>query len=160
MGRIRATAEPGSVAWADLAGKLGVSRQSIYNWRKLPNSPTEPNVEQWTQWAAENKVDSTQGDLNEVKRLVELERLRKLKRENEVEEGAIASVPDVVAFMQKTAAAYDALLTQKLDVEMPPLVVGQPIAEVRKIVERIHDEIRQITNEGLQKWASDKSSSQ
>lgn len=157
MARIRANADPNTVAWSDLAGKLGVSRQSIYNWRKLPGAPTEPNLEQWTEWAASNK--SEHGDINEVKRLVELERLRKLKRENEIEEGAIASVPEVASFLQKTAAAYDAMLTQKIDVELPPLIVGQPIAEVRKICERIHDEIREITNTGLQKWANGKNSS-
>jgi hypothetical protein len=97
--------------------------------------------------------------LNEVKRLVELEKLRKLKRHNEVEEGAIASVPDVAAFLQKMAATYDALLTQKIDVELPPLVIGLPIADVRKACERLHDEIREITNRGLQNWTNDKSSS-
>lgn len=156
---IRAQADTGGIAWADLAGKLGVSRQTIYNWRKLPDAPTEPDVEAWMSWAAANKPDSTHGDLNEVKRLVELEKLRKLKRHNEVEEGAIASVPDVAAFLQKTAAIYDALLTQKIDVELPPLIVGLPIADVRKACEKLHDEIREITNRGLQNWTNDKSSS-
>jgi hypothetical protein len=63
-------------------------------------------------------------------------------------------VEKVTAFMMKTAAAYDALLTQKIDIELPPLVIGQPITEVRKICERIHDEIREVTSAGLQKWAA------
>lgn len=156
---IYAKTDSNAVAWADLAGKLGVSRQTIYNWRKLPDAPISPDVDQWVNWAAANKPDSSHGDLNEVRRLVELEKLRKLKRNNEIEEGAIASVPEVAAFMQKTAATYDALLTQKIDVELPPLIVGQPIAEVRKICEHIHDEIREITNKGLQNWSSNKVSS-
>lgn len=148
------------MAWADLAGKLGVSRQTIYNWRKLPEAPTEPDAEAWMAWAAANRPDSTHGDLNEVKRLVELEKLRKLKRQNEIEEGSIASVPEVAAFLQKMAMVYDALLTQKIDIELPPLVVGLPISDVRKACEKLHDEIREITNRGLQKWIEDKNSSQ
>jgi hypothetical protein len=134
----------GAVAksWADVAGKLGISRQALYNWRKLEDAPQEPNVDAWLQWAAEHKPDANQ-DLQEVKRLVELEKLRKLKRENEIQEERTIEMDEVTAALRVATAKWDSVLTSKLDQEAPARLVGKDIAEMRAELAAIHDELRE-----------------
>lgn len=134
--------------WADVAGQLGTTRQTLYNWRKLPDAPTEPDVEAWKEWHEENKAGAGGAELSEVKRQVELEKLRKLRRENEVQEGRMIPVDEVVALIALASAKWDLVLTQKLETEGPARVVGKDIAEARIELRTMHDELR-VTSKRL-----------
>ena len=140
----------GAVAksWAEVAGKLGISRQALYNWRKLDDAPQEPNVDAWLEWAAENKPDANH-DLSEVKRLVELEKLRKLKRDNEINEKQTISMAEATAALRVATAKWDSVMTSKLDQEAPARLVGKDIAELRAEIALIHDELREIMGREL-----------
>ena len=135
-------------SWAEIAGKLGITRQALYNWRKLPEAPNEPDWDAWAKWAAEHKPEANH-DLNEVKRLVELEKLRKLKRENEIQEAQTISMEQVTAALRVATAKWDSVLTSKLDQEAPSRLVGKDIAELRAELAAIHDELREAMGKEL-----------
>ena len=133
------------MAWADIAGKLGVSRQTIYNWRKLPEAPTEPDLDAWIKWMEANKEGGASIDLQEAKRQVELEKLRKLRRENEIQEGRMISVEDATACIRTATQKWDLALTQALDTEGPKRCEGKSVAELRMEFRMIHDELRAVS---------------
>jgi len=141
MAKIR-SGDRGGAAWADIAGKLGVSRQTLYNWRKLDGAPTEPVIEAWIPWMEANKGDTANMELGEAKRLVELEKLRKLRRENEIQEGRMIAVDTAVACIRTATQKWDLALTQALDTEGPKRCEGKSIAELRMEFREIHDGLR------------------
>jgi transposase-like protein len=143
------------LAWADIAGKLGISRQTLYNWRKLPEAPTEPDLDAWIKWMEANKEGGASIDLQEAKRQVELEKLRKLRRENEIQEGRMISVEEATACIRTATQKWDLALTQALDTEGPKRCEGKGVAELRMEFRMIHDELRAVSkrlfSEGLLK---------
>jgi hypothetical protein len=90
----------------------------------------------------ENKEGGASVDLQEAKRLVELEKLRKLKRENEIQEGRMISVEDATACIRTAVQRWDLALTQALDTEGPKRCEGKGVAELRMEFRMIHDELR------------------
>jgi hypothetical protein len=142
-------------SWVELSRRLGFSRTAIYKWRTLPDAPKEPDAVQWQAFIEDHGLGKRDTrSLTEIKADVENERLRKLRRENEVAEGEIVNVVDMANMLKELAAKFDLVLTHKLDTELPPLLVGQPIAEVRAICAKCHDEIREITDSGLLDWTT------
>lgn len=141
------------ISWVELAKRLGVSRRSVYNWRELPGAPTTTNMAEWNLFVEQNELNvKDTKSLTELKAEVEREKLRKLKRENEVAERKIIAVDEAAGLLAEMAAKLDLLLTQKIETELPSLVVGQPIAHIRAECRRIHDEIRAVTKDGLLDW--------
>lgn len=128
--------------WTAIAERLGVSRQTIYEWRRIEGTPKTPNVAEWEEWVEENRQEEP-ADITEVKRLVEIEKLRKLKRENEIQEGKTIPMEEVTAAMRVATAKWDSALTSKLDQEAPARLVGKDIAEMRAELAAIHDELRE-----------------
>jgi len=140
-------------SWTELAKRLGYSRGAIYIWREMPDAPTVPNVVQWQAFIEQHGLGKTgTKSLTELRAAVEAEKLRKLKRENEIAEGDIITLGLVTEMLSGLSAKLDLLLTQKLDTELPQLCVGQSIAEMRVHCRRAHDEIREVTDRGLLNW--------
>ena len=139
--------------WADLARMLGVTRQSIANWRKIGGSPGDPSVVKWRAFMASHNLGKTANTtLGELRAEVEAEKLRKLRRENEVAEGRVVPVDTVLEINGELAAKLALLLKVKLLTELPALCVGQPIAEIRAIAQQKIDEISDVTMKGLLDW--------
>jgi hypothetical protein len=152
MAKATSSQEPRKQAaesWTAVAGALRVSRETIYNWRRFPNAPKEPDVEAWQAWKEENKGEGADREIAEVKRLVALEQLRKLKRENEIGEGKTVPVDEVIAALREATAKWDSVLTSKLDQEAPARLVGKEIAELRAELSAIHDELREAMGREL-----------
>jgi hypothetical protein len=141
------------ITWVELAKRLGYSRGAIYLWREMPDAPTETDLVQWQAFIEQHGLgkNSTKS-LTELKGEVESEKLRKLRRENEIAEGQTIKVETVTDILSQLAAKLDLLLTQKIEVELPPLCVGQSIAEIRAKCRTQHDQIREITHAGLLNW--------
>jgi hypothetical protein len=141
------------ITWIELAKRLGFSRSAIYLWREMPDAPTEPDLVQWQAFIEQHGLgkNSTKS-LTELKGEVEAEKLRKLKRENEIAEGRTISIDDVTGYLTELAAKLDLLITQKVETDLPVLCLGQPIADIRAQCRRKHDEIREITHAGLLNW--------
>lgn len=128
--------------WTALAERLDVSRQTIYEWRRIEGTPKTPNVAEWEKWVEQNRQGEP-ADITEVKRLVEIEKLRKLKRENEIQEAKTIPMDEVTAALRVATAKWDSVLTSKLDQEAPARLVGKDIAETRAELAAIHDELRE-----------------
>ena len=142
------------VSWVELSKRLGYSRRAIYNWREMPDAPPEPDPIQWQAFIESHGLGQKETkSLTELKAEVEGERLRKLRRENEVAEGQIVQVDDMVDFLRGLGAKWDMMLTQKIEVEFPPKLLGLSIAEIRAECRRAHDEIRDITHNDLTTWS-------
>ena len=141
------------ITWIELAKRLGFSRSAIYLWREMPDAPTEPDLVQWQAFIEQHGLgkNSTKS-LTELKGEVEAEKLRKLRRENEVAEGRVVPVDTVLEINGELAAKLALLLKVKLLTELPALCVGQPIAEIRAIAQQKIDEISDVTVKGLLDW--------
>jgi hypothetical protein len=152
----QASANESQISWVELAKRLGFSRRAVYTWREMPDAPQVPDLVQWAAFIEDHGLGKRDTkSLTELKSDVEREKLRKLKRENEVAERKIVAVDEAVSLLAEMAAKLDLLLTQKLETELPPLVIGQPIAQVRAECRRVHDEIRAVTKDGLLDWSPD-----
>jgi hypothetical protein len=90
--------------------------------------------------------ESSSAALNEAK-------LQKLKADAEMAEVKLAEAKREVIAFTDAQGAFDRLLgrwhqliTQKLETETPPRVVGKDITAIRAEVKAIHDEIAEIVN--------------
>lgn len=126
-----------------MAGALQISRETLYNWRKFPTAPKTADPVAWQEWREEHKPEGGDANLADVKRLVELEKLRKLKRENEIGEAKTVPVDEVVSSLREATAKWDSVLTSKLQQEAPARLVGKDIAELRAEMTVINDELRE-----------------
>ena len=72
------------------------------------------------------------GELAELKKEVERERLRKLRRENAVAEGSLIPKNVLAAAIIGKAHWFARILRYELEQNLPALLVGQPIAEIRR----------------------------
>ena len=90
--------------------------------------------------------------MTELRIEVEKEKLRKLRRENEVAEHRVVPLDVVLEINSELAAKLGLLLKVKLLTELPALCVGQPIAEIRAIAQHKIDEISDVTIKGLLDW--------
>ena len=138
------------MTWTDLAIRLGTARPSLAEWRKLDGAPETADIESWVAFVELRGLGRTSSrKLTELRAEVEAEKLRKLKRENEIAEGRTISIDDVTGYLTELAAKLDLLITQKVETDLPVLCLGQPIADIRAQCRRKHDEIREITHAGL-----------
>jgi hypothetical protein len=142
-------------SWVELSRRLGFSRRAIYNWRDMADAPKEPDPVLWQAFIEDHGLGQRDTkSLTEIKSAVESEKLRKLRRENEVAEGKIVTVESVASFLGELAAKHDLLITQKLKNELPSRVVGLPIAEVRVACLAVQQEVREATSRDFASWSA------
>lgn len=144
------------ITWVELAKRLGYSRAAVYLWREMEGAPDTTDLVQWQAFVEQHGLGNAQTkSLTELKAAVEAEKLRKLRRENEVAEGRIVPVDTMLEINGEIAARVALLLKTKFVVEMPPLCVGLPIAEIRAIARGMVDEICDVTTRGILDWKPD-----
>ena len=142
--------------WAKVAAALGISERRLLPWRTHPDAPQEPDVEAWMEF--KEKWGVGKGGSQELQRIkveIATEQLAKIKRENAILEGEMIATKDVREFLQDWTAKLDLLLTAVMETNLPPKLVGRPIAEIRFMLRNAHDEIREATAKGLLKWQPD-----
>lgn len=141
-----------------VAESIGVNERTVRRWRQIADYPGDAAgfdaVIEWVNLKGLGVHKNTES-LTELRAEVEKEKLRKLRRENEVAEGRIVSVDTVLEINGEIAAKLALLLKTKFTVEMPPLCVGQPIAEIRAIARNFVDEICDVTTKGILEWKPD-----
>lgn len=119
----------------------------------MPGAPVTPDVEQWRVFYAENGLGKGKSaDLVALKVQIAEEQLRKIRRENEEGDGRVVDEQTIRDFLRDWAAKLDLLLTAELETNLPPLLDGKPIAEIRVEMRNVHDRIRQATSRGLLNW--------
>ena len=98
-------------------------------------------------------------DHNQAAKTLTGAKLTKLKADAEMARIKLAEAKrevidrDLVAdYLKAWVAKLDLLLTAELDNNIPNLVLGQPIDEVRREMRDSHDRIRDSTRRGLRAW--------
>ena len=128
--------------WIKLAGDLNVSRQSIYNWRKIEGAPATPSVDEWREFMAFKGLKAGQNrDLAELKALIAEQELEKKERENQVARKAVVPMEEVTASAQRATAIWTLALRAKLETESPARLAGKDMAELRAEIRTIFDEL-------------------
>ena len=123
----------GPTPQAALADALGCDARTLRNWRKLAESPVGDDFDAWTAFRDAHGLGRVRsGELAELKKEVERERLRKLRRENAVAEGSLIPKDVVAAAIIGKAHGFARILRYELEQNLPALLVGQPIAEIRR----------------------------
>lgn len=144
--------------WGKLAIRLGVSVQSIKNWRKREGAPETPDLEAWQAFVDEhelgvvgNRVDKGREELlkeNLIKknRLLDLEIAVKEKRS--IDRQLVDALLLRLGSLQKT------VLFQRLEKEMPvkAAVHGAPVAAMQALGRETADAICEIFNQEMDKW--------
>jgi hypothetical protein len=136
-----------------LAKELGCDERTMARWRDRPDAPKSDDVAQWRAYMDANGLgrdtSKTKTQLQEAK-LAEEIALLKIKRAQA--EGSTVGVEEMAAYVAAFSARLDQLLTQKIEVELPPRVQGKDIVEIRREARAIHDEIRETYNSRLAEW--------
>lgn len=120
--------------WSDLAKELGVSRQTLFHWRKLANAPAAPDLEPWEIFVEENDL-GTGKKLSKEREMLLTERVRNQNRLLEIQiaekERTVVSRAALVAVFTRVAATQRQILYQALVTEYPAQVEGRTMAEIR-----------------------------
>jgi phage terminase Nu1 subunit (DNA packaging protein) len=144
-----------------LARELGLSRQAIYDARaRFENAPTKhedgrrENLVAWQQFCAENVIgkDTATRNLSELKAELMREQIKFARMKNAEAKRQVIERDLVASYLQSWVAKLDLLLTAELENNIPNLVLGQPINEVRREMRECHDRIRDATRRGLRAW--------
>lgn len=143
------------MTWQKLADALGVSSRSVHNWRKLDFAPTEPIVEEWEAFVAENNLGSggQHSSLEELK----AERLRKQIELDQIkidqQRKLVIPSAEVNEFLTMVATRSKAALYAALETELPPKLEGQDVAAIRSILREAADGICDRMQKGFDDWA-------
>lgn len=149
---------------ADLAEALGTTRKTLNVWRKLDGAPKprtngHHSVALWREFISSRGLGSkTLGSREE--QLMDAEGLRARKLLAEVEDrelkvlirkGQYVSIDDVSQRWRHHIGQANALLTKKFGNELPPILVGRDVVDIRTLALRVVDEYIAIMNSGDQK---------
>jgi len=96
--------------------------------------------------------DRAAGDLasQKLKKLSAEAALAELKLE--VQRGETMPLDEMGEFVARLAARWEQLLKLKLEVEAPPRLIGKDIVATRAELRKVHAEIREVCNSGIDEW--------
>lgn len=129
------------LTWTLLAGKLGVSVQAVYAWRKRPDAPTEPDFEKWEEYVKKNSLGGgakPSGGLKDEKTRWEIEIL---KARTAREKRLVIPAEEVNALLLHLSTQSRTVLYQFMETEAPPKLDGMSAAQMRPILREMADSI-------------------
>ncbi len=134
-------AEP-ELSWDALAVRLGVSRQSVVNWRSMEGAPKTRDVEAWKTFIAENKLGArgprSSGELKDEKTRHEIEILKaRLAREKRT----VIPAEEVNALLLHLSTQSRTVLYQFMETEAPPKLDGMTASQMRPLLREMADSI-------------------
>jgi hypothetical protein len=144
-------------SWLELAEILGVTTETIRQWRKIPDCPQESSnrthdVIAWRQFV---KAKGLRGNAGEMEFNETQLRGRKLLAEVEERELKVAIRRGFYVTMEAVrerwtyhVAQAHAVFRNKLENELPPLLVGLDAVEIRKEMVKVVDEITSTLRRG------------
>lgn len=137
------------VPWTELAQILGVTRQSIFLWRKLPEAPDVADPERWKEFVAfaglgvsgnrvsESREELLKANLEKKNRLLDLQIAK--------EERTVVDREDINSLLLHIAALAKSILYPALERELPPRAEGRTAVEIgilgREFADRICDQM-------------------
>lgn len=148
---------PQPLTWKALAEKLGVTVQSVSDWRKLRDAPRTTDLKVWLDFRSERLL----GKEGQTKHLAELkaelmrEQITLARARNKRESGEVIASAVVDELLGMLAQKLDLLLRMKLETELGPRVVGKNAAGANVEGSKILDEIREVVNGNLAKFRAD-----
>lgn len=135
-------------SWNALADILGVSRRTVTNWRKLPGAPKTRDAEAWGAFVEERDLGAERSSATIKKYRAEklaLEiRILRIRAERESRE--LIPLAEAQGTLDRFVAKVHSLITQKLETEGPPRLVGKDISGIRAELRNLHDEIGEAIN--------------
>ncbi len=121
-----------SQSWSKLAEQLLTTDRSLRQWRTRPGAPQTKNLSEWQNYVRDEGLGRPKDkELIELKKDVERERWRKLRRENEVAEGKLLPREILEPYLRNRASTFAAVCRVILEKDLPPRLQGAPIAEIR-----------------------------
>jgi hypothetical protein len=146
------------LSWGALAERLGVSRRSLGNWRKLPGAPGTCQLAPWRKFVEENSLGIAPNKITPDRaRLMEenlVKRNRLLGLEIAKQEGKLVRTADVDQMLLRIASLQKIVLYQKLEREMPVRTDGKDTGEKLLIGRSIADELCEIFSQEADRWAA------
>lgn len=142
--------------FVELAEILGVSRQSLYAWRKKPGAPVpaangKHRIVEWREFIRSEGLAAGGGEtatpdgeaLRARKLLAEIEE-RELKVA--IRKGEYILAETVRTQIAALASGAVAILRAKFENELPPLIAGKSAVEIREISARVIDEVSEAVS--------------
>jgi transcriptional regulator with XRE-family HTH domain len=131
----------------DLADALGIDPRTLRNWEKRDGFPVGGTLDQIKEWRDMHGLGKRGSkDLAAVKLDIANQQLVKITRENELAAGRMVSIEELTETAQKVTAIWQARLRGIMETEMPPKLLGLPIAEIRsqirQSVDRLCEEVK------------------
>ena len=151
-------AEKLTLTWTEIAAALGVSRQSVGRWRRLPGAPSAPDLEAWESFVQEQGL----GAFRETPERNELQR-EKLRREIALLDVKVAQARRQVIDADEVEEIYRTVhagLKSTLDKwaqksEIPALRPGADLAEIRASYQEIADNLLDRLASGWKRWLTE-----
>jgi hypothetical protein len=130
------------LSWDALAVRLGVSRQSVVNWRNMEGAPKGRDVEEWKAFVAANNLGArgpkTGGVLKDEKTRHEIEILKaRLDREHR----KVIDREEVNRLLLHIGTDLRTMLYQYLETEAAPKLDGMSAGQMRPILREMADAI-------------------
>jgi hypothetical protein len=145
-----------------LAAILGVTRQTINNWKRHPGCPgARANgqylVEEWIGFVRDTGLECGDDDEPAIsgKGALEEEKLRlqnaKLRIELDRERARVLDRETTATKLRELIAEASTVLRSKFEVELPPRSAGRPATEICKLNKAAIDEVLVRLNRGAEK---------
>ena len=145
--------------WTELGKQLGVTRQTVYEWKKLPGAPTTPDVTQWKAFAAENQLGLVGNRVGKGREsLLEeklVEEIKLLRIRNAKENRTVVDREAVDAMLLRVGSLMKPVLYHKLERELPPKAAGRAADEIAMLGREMADDICDIFRQGLEEWKAE-----
>ena len=127
--------------WQALADALGVSRQSVYEWRQKAGAPTTPDIDAWHKFAKSNAMAANKSETLEGARLALLhEQIERARRINQHEASELMPVAEAVSSARRAVDVWHSACLQLFEGEAPSRLIGKDIAEMRVEISAIFAE--------------------
>lgn len=142
--------------WSKLAIKLGISRVSLSEWRRLPEAPKLPDFGRWTAFielmglgTAGNRVSESREELLKAN-LVKKNRLLDIQIAKE--EKSVVDRAEVDQLLMHVSTLAKAVLYPALERELPPKAQGRNAAEISLVGREIADRICEQMRRDMEVW--------
>jgi hypothetical protein len=112
-------------------------------------------IDRLDEWIDENGLPEVpESELDRWNLEIAKERARKLKIQNDIEEGKTVSMEVVGSFLLELALRTKNRLKKTLEDELPPVLAGKPADEIRALNKGVVDEICEGMQREMNEWKS------
>lgn len=133
--------EHSALSWEALAQKLGVTRQSLVNWRPMDGAPQDRDPAKWEAWIKEKGVGVKGRRGSELKDEKTRHEIELLKAKIDREHRRVIDREEVNRLLLHISTRARTMLYQFLETEAPPKLDGMSAAAMRPMLREMADSI-------------------